>query len=247
MWKKWKESEFCRKLKQVRVNRAVYLSAIVILLALSVVLAITAVTNRANKNPTPGTDLPGTSVNPPSGSTPGTDPGTDPGNRPDDEPTYNDTAPELALPVTGTLSKRHNADVQVFSQTMQDYRVHLGIDILSAEDAPVWAAAAGTVEQTWEDPMMGWCVALRHNGDCITVYKNLAKELAEGITAGATVASGQLIGTVGDSALLEIAEEPHLHMEMTVGGLQVDPLEYFSSAVLSTLTEDDIYESEDGK
>jgi hypothetical protein len=47
--------------------------------------------------------------------------------------------------------------------------------------------------------------------------------------------------------MLEIAEEPHLHMEMTVKGLQVDPLEYFSEAVLSTLTEDSIYESELGK
>jgi hypothetical protein len=36
-------------------------------------------------------------------------------------------------------------------------------------------------------------------------------------------------------------------MEMTVKGLQVDPLEYFSKSVLSTLTEDSIYESELGK
>ena len=50
MWKKWKETEFFRKLKRVRVNRAIYLSAIVILLTLSVVLAITAATNRAKKN-----------------------------------------------------------------------------------------------------------------------------------------------------------------------------------------------------
>ncbi len=243
MWKKWKESEFCKKLKQVRVNRAVYLSALVILLALSVVLAITAVTNRANKNPTPNPD----DTTPPAVTDPtDTNSGTQPSNPPD-EPTYNDTVPELALPVSGVLSKRHNAEVQVFSPTMQDYRVHLGIDILSEASAPVFAAAAGTVEQLWEDPMMGWCVALRHNGDCITVYKNLGKDFAEGITVGATVASGQLIGNVGDTAMLEIAEEPHLHMEMTVGGLQVDPLEYFSSAVLSTLTEDDIYESEDGK
>jgi carboxyl-terminal processing protease len=43
MWKKWKESEFYQRLKQVRVNRAVYLTAIVILLAFSVVLAVTVV------------------------------------------------------------------------------------------------------------------------------------------------------------------------------------------------------------
>ena len=52
MWEKWKQSKLCRKLKQVRVNRAVYLSSIVILLALAVVLAITAAMNRAKKNNT---------------------------------------------------------------------------------------------------------------------------------------------------------------------------------------------------
>jgi hypothetical protein len=36
-------------------------------------------------------------------------------------------------------------------------------------------------------------------------------------------------------------------MEMTVKGLQVNPLEYFSAAVIKTLSEDTIYEEELGK
>ena len=57
-----------------------------------------------------------------------------------------------------------------------------------------------------------------------------------------------MIGYVGDTAMMEIAEEPHLHMEMTVNGLQVDPLEYFSAAVLSALGDDISFEeSEAGK
>ncbi len=239
MWRKWKESEFFRKLKQVRVNRAVYLSAIVILLSLSVVLAITAVTNRRNQqlpeDPSGGeATLPmpdGTQTPPPVDDKPST-------------PTVNEnTIPEFALPVSGKLSEKHSVEVQVFSDTMKDYRVHLGIDIATAADAPVCAVADGTVAQVWEDPMMGWCVALSHAGDCVTVYKNLASNMAEGIAAGATVKKGQLIAYVGESALMEIAEEPHLHMEMTVKGLQVDPLEYFSKTVIATITEDDIYES----
>ncbi len=237
MLEKWKESEFFKKMKQVRVNRVVYISAIVILLALTVVLIVTVATNRANKQPveTPTPDQTDTNDN--------TD--TDPITPPDDsEPTINDKVPELALPVSGTLSKGHSVDTQVFSQTMQDWRVHLGIDIVTDEAAPVCAVAEGTVEQIWEDPMMGWCIAVSHSGECITVYKNLAKTFAESIEVGASVAAGQLLGHVGDSALIEIAEEPHLHMEMTVKGLQVDPLEYFSTAVLETLTEDSV---SDGK
>ena len=95
--------------------------------------------------------------------------------------------------------------------------------------------------------MMGWSVAISHTGDAVTVYKNLSKQLAEGISVGAEVEAGQLLGCVGDSAMIEIAEEPHLHMEMTVKGIQVDPLEYFSKEVLSAITEDSIYESETDK
>ena len=143
----------------------------------------------------------------------------------------------------GKLAKAHSADVQVFSQTMQDFRVHLGIDIATAAAAEVFAAADGTVQKIWEDPMMGWCVALSHSGDCVTVYKNLAKDLAEGLTEGAVVRQGQLLGTVGDTAMLEIADEPHLHMEMTVKGLQVNPLDYFSAAVIASLSEDTAFET----
>ncbi len=245
MWKKWKESKFFRKLKQVRVNRAVFLSAIVILLSLAVVLAITAATNRAKRNELPSTDTNQTEApqDPAGSETDTAAPGSD-----GSTPTVKDEVPpELGLPVSGTLYEKHSVEVQVFSQTMQDWRVHLGIDISTEESAPVCAAADGRVAQIWEDPMMGWCVALTHAGDCVTVYKNLAATLAEGLNTGVEVKQGQLLGYVGDSALLEIAEEPHLHMEMTVKGLQVDPLEYFSAAVIKTLSEDSIYEEELGK
>ncbi|MBQ9784928.1 MAG: M23 family metallopeptidase [Clostridia bacterium] len=239
MWKKWKESDFVKKMKQVRVNRAVYISAVVILLALSVVLAVTVATNRAKKN---AADL---LTKPPVSDTTPTPEPEDP--TPDDsEPTVG-KVPELALPVSGTLSKKHTTETQVFSPTLGEYRVHLGVDIETEANAPVFAVAQGKVAQIWEDPMMGFCVALSHTGDCVTVYKNLAKDMAEGITVGASVEEGQLLGCVGESAMMEIAEEPHLHLEMTVKGLQVDPLDYFSTAVRESLTENSIYENEAAK
>ena len=236
MQKNWKESEFFKKLKHIRVNRAVYLCAVIVLLSISVVLIITAVNNRANKAPVDTTPNVTTSANP-TQTTP-------PQANENDKPTQGNTLPEFALPVGGVLSKKHSVDTQVFSPTLGEYRVHLGIDIATEEAAPVFAMAAGTVAQIWEDPMMGWSVAISHTGDAVTVYKNLSKQFADGITVGAEVEAGQLLGCVGDSAMIEIAEEPHLHMEMTVKGLQVDPLDYFSQEVLKALTEDSIYENE---
>jgi murein DD-endopeptidase MepM/ murein hydrolase activator NlpD len=149
MQKNWKESEFFRKLKHVRVNRAVYLSAIIVLLSISVVLIVTAVNNRANKLPT-GTTPPAETQTPkPEGTTP------PPQTENTDKPTQGNTLPEFALPVSGVLSKKHSVDTQVISPTLNEYRVHLGIDIATDEAAPVFAMAAGTVAQIWEDPMMG--------------------------------------------------------------------------------------------
>ncbi len=235
MWKKWKESNLYAKLKQIRVNRAVYLSSVVILLALAVVLAITVATNRAKRNEAddPANTQPDSTV-----ETPSTDE-TPTGGEPQ---TPVSKIPELSLPVGGKLSKGHSAELQVFSQTMQDFRVHLGVDIVTEPSAEVFAAADGTVQKIWEDPMMGWSLAISHSGDCVTVYKNLAKDMAEGLSEGQTVRQGQLLGRVGDSAMIEIAEEPHLHMEMTVKGLQVNPLDYFSESVLAALSEDTSFE-----
>ena len=239
MQKNWKESEFFRKLKHIRVNRAVYLTAIIVLLSISVLLIVTAVNNRS-KLPVDTTPQ-ASGTNKPQETTP------PPQIENTDKPTQSNTVPEFALPVGGVLSKKHSVDTQVFSPTLNEYRVHLGIDIATEAAAPVFAMAQGTVAQIWEDPMMGWSVAISHAGEAVTVYKNLSKQLADGISVGAEVEAGQLLGSVGDTALIEIAEEPHLHVEMTVKGLQVDPLEYFSKDVLSAITEDTIYETETDK
>jgi murein DD-endopeptidase MepM/ murein hydrolase activator NlpD len=112
----------------------------------------------------------------------------------------------------------------------------LGVDIETQESAPVYAAADGTIAEVWEDPMMGQCVAVQHSGDAVSIYKNLALEMAEGVEAGTKVTSGQLLGYVGESAMTELADEPHLHFELTVAGLQVDPLEYMDKEAVATLS-----------
>lgn len=236
MWENFKESEFGKRMIKVFSNKGVLVTTVLVVLVLTVAVTATVATNRANKQ---HTDKPGEQ----SGeiTTPNTDAG---GSHDQTLPVYNDggeTKPAdkleagFALPVVGTLGAGHDASVQVWSPTMEEYRIHLGIDITTDQDAPVYAAASGTVAQIWDDPMMGTCVAISHEGDVVTIYKNLAANLADGIVAGKEVKSGQQIGTVGGTATLEMAEAPHLHFEMTEGGLSVDPLDYFSEQDIKTL------------
>jgi murein DD-endopeptidase MepM/ murein hydrolase activator NlpD len=215
--------------KNFKENRAIYIAAISILLSMILIIAAVSVTNR-NKQTTPEITTPKiTTVKPPIITE---DPSSNVGSK----------LPDFSLPVSGKLSAVHDSELQVFSQTMNDYRVHLGIDILAEESAPVYAVADGTVMQIWEDVRMGQCIAVKHTGDAVSIYKNVSSEFPTGIIEGAKVKAGQQIATVGATAMVEVAEEPHLHFEMTVGGLAVDPLEYFASNDVATLQKDTAYE-----
>jgi murein DD-endopeptidase MepM/ murein hydrolase activator NlpD len=105
--------------------------------------------------------------------------------------------------------------------------------------------ADGKVKEVFDDAMMGKCVSVEHEGGVVSIYRNLSEELAAGITAGASVSAGDAIGTVGESALCELAEEPHLHFEMTVNGIPTDPLSLLSenSRAASLTEKDEIYEN----
>lgn len=228
--------------RKAKINRAIYVTAIILLISVALIAGVVSAANRAKKNP----------VETPPESTLETPKSTEPESTPEStpeseskEPDNTDVSaklPEFKLPVSGNLSTGHDPDVQVFSPTMKDYRVHLGVDINTAEGAPVHAAAEGVVKKVWEDQLMGWCVAVAHDGEAVSYYKNLSETLATDIKEGASVTSGQLIGTVGDSAMIEVAQEPHLHFEMTVKGLQVDPSEYFSKDVWAELEGDNAFE-----
>ena len=242
------ESGWMEKLRSLRVNRVVFLTVIVILVTLSVILMITAVTNRARKEK--AQDVLNPIDEAPSGEDGKTDPGktdTESGNTQNDPKPQPDppkpTVPTLSLPVdNATLLQAHSVEIQVFSRTMQDFRVHNGIDLAAEMGAPVLAAADGTITRIWDDPLMGKCIAVAHAANSQTIYKNLAADLPEGIAQGVEVLRGQRIGSVGETAMAEVADEAHLHLEMTVGGEAVDPLKYFPAAAISSLSADTTYE-----
>ena len=142
-------------------------------------------------------------------------------------------------PVAGMTSKDFEIDIPVYSLTMNDYRAHTGVDIAASLGSEVVAASSGVVCRVWSDPMMGQSVTIDHGDEIYTTYMNLSPEIAEGITVGAKVTMGQTIGSVGDTSLTEIAEEPHLHFEIKVDGQYADPLDYIA---VSDIPENSYYE-----
>lgn len=236
--------------KGIRLNRAVYITAVTLLVAVALVVAITVAANRSKKNGADkdnGSLITTPSVTTPSVTTPR--PPVTEAPKETDAPVTTPAAPtdvesplELKLPVEGNLIAQHDETAQVWSDTMRDYRVHLGIDIATEENAPVYAAADGVVAQVYEDVRLGYCISIKHSDNVYTVYSNLGAQPADGIAAGVSVKGGQLIGSVGNSAMVEVAEDPHLHFEMKVDNVSVDPLDYFDKATIASLNVDEEYE-----
>ena len=151
--------------------------------------------------------------------------------------------PTLSSPVgEGMIIKEHSGKDLVYSSTMEDYRAHTGIDVSASLGDKVYACAVGTITDVWYDAMMGRCVKIEHNGGLETIYKNLREELSEGIGIGSSLLAGDVIGYVGESAMIELAEEPHVHFEARIDGKYVDPVSLMSDEAKSSLSEDKGYE-----
>jgi murein DD-endopeptidase MepM/ murein hydrolase activator NlpD len=88
------------------------------------------------------------------------------------------------------------------------------------------AAAEGTVIAVYEDDTMGYTVEIRHEGGYTTRYASLAETVS--VQKGDTVKLGQVIGCVGDTALVESVIGPHVHFSVTYRDAQIDPAEFFA-------------------
>ena len=133
---------------------------------------------------------------------------------------------KLTRPVSGDTVLEYAMDTLCFNPTTRDWRVHNGIDIAAEAGTEVCAAADGTVYTVYEDDTMGMTVVIRHEDGYITKYASLSQDVS--VTAGQAVTAGQVIGTVGCTALLETAIGDHLHFSVTCNGENMDPDEFLS-------------------
>ncbi|MBQ8525526.1 MAG: M23 family metallopeptidase [Clostridia bacterium] len=131
---------------------------------------------------------------------------------------------EFSVPVAGKILKEYTSSELLYSKTLDDWRMHLGVDISAPIGASVSACEDGTVEEISDDEEYGTTVTLRHNERIVTRYSNLAGKLD--VSIGDKVTKGQKIGVVGDTAMYEILDEPHLHFSMSDNGAMVNPDKY---------------------
>lgn len=125
-------------------------------------------------------------------------------------------------PVGGKILKFYTTEL-VYSQTMDDYRAHNGVDFLADIGDTVYAINKGTVVAIYDDVMLGKVVEIDHAHNVIARYCSVATALKVGDTVGI----GQPVGTL-ERIPCESLEESHVHLEIMHNGVSVDPIDLMS-------------------
>ena len=99
-------------------------------------------------------------------------------------------------------------------------RAHTGIDLAAPTGTPVYATADGVVSRADWYSSYGLYISVEHGASMQTRYAHLSR-LA--VAAGDSVKKGDLIGYVGSTGR---STGPHLHYEVRVEGLAVNPIPY---------------------
>jgi murein DD-endopeptidase MepM/ murein hydrolase activator NlpD len=107
-----------------------------------------------------------------------------------------------------------------FHPTLQKNMSHLAIDYAAPLGTPIYAVGDGVVKSAGWGGGYGNLIKLKHNSTYSTNYAHLTR-FAKGITAGARVTQGQVIGYVGSTGF---STGPHLHYEIEKNGVKVNPL-----------------------
>ena len=137
------------------------------------------------------------------------------------EVSANLTETQFIFPVEGEVIKEFAKDNLIYSETLEEWITHTGIDIKADRTTVVKATADGTVKSIKNDPRYGLTVTIEHNDGYTSVYSSLLS--AEFVKEGEKVSQGQTIGTVGNSSVFEVAEDNHLHFELLKDGSNINP------------------------
>jgi murein DD-endopeptidase MepM/ murein hydrolase activator NlpD len=99
-------------------------------------------------------------------------------------------------------------------------RLHAGIDIGVNSGTPIRAAAAGTVIYCGWMGGYGNFTLVDHGNGTVTAYGHQSRL---GCSLNQRVSGGQVIGYVGNTGT---STGPHLHFEVRIRGVALDPLAY---------------------
>ena len=174
------------------------------------------------KPPVPATPTPGQVAE----NTPLPPPTPTPGNQGGISEVNNEpkTGFSIILPFAkSTIITPYSNDTPIYSDTLQEWSCHVGIDFSCSTNDIVPAAANGIVVSVSTDDIYGTSVLIEHEDNFYTLYRGL-KEAA--VKADELVAEGQSLGTASENIPFEAHIPTHIHFEVIKDNLSVNPLSF---------------------
>lgn len=122
----------------------------------------------------------------------------------------------LSIPAAAAMNGAYGTARSYNGGAISSY--HSGVDFAAAPGTPIYAAAGGTVVLADTLNIRGNTIAIDHGRGIYTVY---AHQTQFTVALGERVTTGQMIGTAGSTGRVT---GPHLHWEVWVNGVPVNPL-----------------------
>jgi murein DD-endopeptidase MepM/ murein hydrolase activator NlpD len=132
--------------------------------------------------------------------------------------------PFLRQPNAATRATFGDVRSYLYQGQKIDQQTHMGIDLASTAQAEVPVANSGRVVFADYLGIYGNCVLVDHGLGLHSLYAHLTRM---DVQPGQSVARGQIVGTTGATGL---AGGDHLHYEMMIGGLPINPIEWWDAS-----------------
>lgn len=133
----------------------------------------------------------------------------------------------MSAPVKqGRITARYGLIVMPVGNEKGKEHFHRGIDIAAKTGTPIYAISGGKVEiavddfQNSKNPAYGKYLKISHGSNIQSVYLHMDDIF---VANGQDISAGQKIGSMGNTGL---STGPHLHMELYVDGVIVNPEQY---------------------
>ena len=129
------------------------------------------------------------------------------------------------LPLSQSVGKAFSDGELVYSKTMEDWRAHTGVDFQGNAGDSVKAVNNGVVKRVYDDALWGTIIEIDHGDGIVSRYCGLNYD--DAVAEGTRVNGGEQIGTLGILPI-ESADDEHLHFEVLLNGVTVDPFDYLT-------------------
>jgi murein DD-endopeptidase MepM/ murein hydrolase activator NlpD len=137
------------------------------------------------------------------------------------EPRFLWSGPFLQLANSKVESQFADVRTYIYKGKKIDQQVHLGFDLSKVKNTPIPASNDGKVVLAEKLGIYGNCVVIDHGYTLQSIYGHLSEIQ---VKPGDMVKKGQTIGLSGATGL---AGGDHLHYSMQIGGVQVNPVEWW--------------------